>query len=170
MPQMASSSPGWRLGQWHPGPAVTPRPSRDEGGWLIDGREDPGVSPSGAGGELPWRWANKAPAAAGSDAAPVAKSGRVGRRGSATWGWREKVTPGERDESLVWQAVELSLSALKVEGNGRKEPSCPSSLGSRTSSWCSLAVSDQQLPGKAEHLCSGHWLQAGCFPCSRRGL
>lgn len=161
-----------QLGAWHPGPAVTPCPSGDGGGWLIYGREEPGVSPSGAGGELPWRWANKAPAAAGSDAAPVAESGRVGRRGSCHVGMeRDKVTPGERDKSLVCEAVELSLSALRVEGNGGKEPSCPSSLGSRTSSRCSLAVSDQQLPGKGrESLFWPALCRLAAFPGSRRGL
>lgn len=116
---------------------MTPRPTEGEGGWLIYGREELRVSPSGAGGELPWRWANKAPATAGSDAAPVAKSGAGGEKGQLPRGdgEREKVTPAERDKSLVCKALELSLGALRVEGNGRKEPSSPRSLGCRTSSW-----------------------------------
>lgn len=74
-----TAAPAGRLGQRHPGRAVSPCPSQEEGGWLIYGREEPGVSPSGAGGELPWRWANKASAAAGSAAAPVAESGEKGQ-------------------------------------------------------------------------------------------
>lgn len=64
------------------------------------------------------------------------RAGRAGRRGSCHVGMeREKVTPAERDKSLVCKALELSLGALRVEGNGRKEPSSPRSLGCRTSSW-----------------------------------
>lgn len=98
-----TAAPAGRLGQWHPGRAVTPRPTEGEGGWLIYGREELRVSPSGAGGELPWRWANKAPATAGSDAAPVAKSGAGGEKGQLPRG------DGEREGDTSRAGQEFGL-------------------------------------------------------------
>lgn len=90
VPQMAESSPSWEAG------TAAARASRDpvaaRGGRRVADlwQEEPGVSPSAAGGELPWRWANKAPRLPALTLLRLQRAGGRGEGAAATWGWREK--------------------------------------------------------------------------------